>query len=557
MSNIALIENLNLTFQGGFTVFTGETGAGKSILLDALDALLGGFSGSNSKRLIRKGTSNAHIEASFLISHSIQLWLNDNDFIIDDSELIISREFICKAQKVTSRFRLNGVLVNRDQITSLRPYLIDLTAQGQTQLLHKESQQLFCLDSFGGENLSKDLKLVNEAWNKWYEAFHRLSQLRSDLEHKQNKYEEQKSALLDLEAANLTNKSEEVYLLKEQDRLAHSVRLQKGTINMIENINEGSSEKPSAVSLLEEALHELNAMVQLDKSLEDSYQNFLDILSNLNDLTQGLNQYLSLLDSDPTRLEQLQERISYLKRLQIRYNLDLSSLIDHRENLRSSLAANDLLDNQLDKLKLNEERLLKERDEFNNKLTQTRITTAKQLQTSLTNYLVPMGLKHVRFDIEITPSDPSRKGSDSIRFLFSANPDQPLRPLVDIASGGEMSRFLLALKTTLSAVSGSSTILFDEIDSGVSGRVSSAIAELLKKLSLDRQVLCVTHQPLVAAHADHHFRVQKVLEQGVTMVHVSSLLSIQERKDELVELAGGDFVDASVYVSSLLSKKAA
>ena len=194
-------------------------------------------------------------------------------------------------------------------------------------------------------------------------------------------------------------------------------------------------------------------------------------------------------------------------------------------------------------------------DRANALLRTARLEAAESLQTSLLDLLPPMGLANVRFKVELMPIEPTEHGSDGVRFLFSANPGQPLAPLIEVASGGEMSRFLLALKTALAAVDGSSTLLFDEIDSGVSGRVSGAMAELLRSLARHRQVFCVTHQPLVAAGADHHFRVSKDVQDGITRSRVSYLRDTQQRQLELAELAGGD--QARAYAASLLDQKSA
>ena len=208
-------------------------------------------------------------------------------------------------------------------------------------------------------------------------------------------------------------------------------------------------------------------------------------------------------------------------------------------------------------MRVKEHSLRVKRDENNQALSKLRKEVAAKLEISLMEYLRTLGLSNVRFSINLISSLPSERGSDAAQFLFSANPGEPLAPLIEVASGGEMSRFLLALKTILAEVDGSSTLLFDEIDSGVSGRVSGAIAKVLRELSIHRQVFCVTHQPLVAAAADHHFSVRKFVENGKTRSEVSPLLDLSSRQKELAELAGGDIGDANAYAASLLDMQAA
>ncbi|MDA7433011.1 DNA repair protein RecN, partial [Synechococcus sp. AH-601-N23] len=302
------------------------------------------------------------------------------------------------------------------------------------------------------------------------------------------------------------------------------------------------------------AIQELQAMSQLDGSVQPLRDQALDLEAGINDLLHSLDDYSCTLDSNPERLGSIQERLADLKRLQRRHGLDLAALIERRDHLRLVLdeggAAADL-----DRLRLAEEIARADRDEANAQLHAARLKAADSLQASLLELLPPMGLANVRFQVELSESEPADHGADAIRFLFSANPGQPLAPLQDVASGGEMSRFLLALKTTLATVDGSSTLLFDEIDAGVSGRVSGAMAELLHVLAQSRQVFCVTHQPLVAAVADHHFRVSKHVDAGVTHSRVSQLRDTHQRRQELADLAGGDQADA--YAASLLAPKTA
>ena len=299
---------------------------------------------------------------------------------------------------------------------------------------------------------------------------------------------------------------------------------------------------------------ELQAMSQMDASLIPLHDRALDLQTGVEDLLRSLDQYGVALESDPEQLDCIQERLEQLKRLQRRHGLDLAGLITRRDELREQLMEGGV-SADLERWRQREQRCRLALDQANALLRAARLEAAESLQNSLLDLLPPMGLANVRFEVELLPIDPTEHGSDAVRFLFSANPGQPLAPLIEVASGGEMSRFLLALKTALAAVDGSSTLLFDEIDSGVSGRVSGAMAELLRSLARHRQVFCVTHQPLVAAGADHHFRVSKDVRDGITRSRVSHLRDTQQRQLELAELAGGD--QARAYAASLLDQKSA
>ena len=556
LNNIALIDSLELDFCGGFTVLTGETGAGKSILLDALDAVLGGAQGANGLRLLRSGCDRAQIEASFNPSEHVRRWLLDADFDCEEEEeLLLSREWKRQDEtRFSSRSRLNGISVNRQQLLELRPLLIDLTVQGQTQQLSRPGQQRRWLDQLGGAALAERLDSTRTTWHRWKAAAIALNTAEQERERFEQERLEQEDLLDLLEKADLDDPAEDGLLEQEQDRLVHGVRLQEGLGLLFGRLRDGAEQAPSLQEHFAVAIQELQAMSQLDGSVQPLRDQALDLEAGINDLLQSLDDYSCTLDSNPERLGLIQERLADLKRLQRRHGLDLAALIERRDHLRHILKDGGA-EADLDRLRLAEEIARADRDEANALLHGARLKAADSLQASLLELLPPMGLANVRFQVELSESEAADHGADAIRFLFSANPGQPLAPLQDVASGGEMSRFLLALKTTLATVDGSSTLLFDEIDAGVSGRVSGAMAELLHVLAQHRQVFCVTHQPLVAAVADHHFRVSKHVDAGVTHSRVSRLRDTQQRQQELADLAGGEQADA--YAASLLAPKTA
>ena len=554
LQNIALIDRLELGFSAGFTVLTGETGAGKSILLDALDAVLGGAQGAAGLRLVREGSERARIEACFQLNDSLTRWLVQEGFEPEE-ELLISREWKRQdGDRFSSRSRLNGTAVNRQQLQDLRPLLIDLTVQGQTQRLSRPGQQRSWLDRLGGAEQEARLRQASEAWRRWREAAAALLRCEQDQQRSAAERAEQDQLLEQLEAAQLEDPGEQQLLEQEQDRLVHGVRLQEGLACLFGRLRDGAEQAPSLQEHLAVAIQELQAMAQLDASLEPLRDQLLDLEAGMEGLLRSLDQYGLALESDPDHLDRIQMRLAELKRLQRQQGLDMAGLIERRDALRERLAEGGMTA-ELERLQAAEREQRQVRDHLHAELHQARQRSGEQLQTALLDLLPPMGLANVRFAVELTPAEPGEHGADAVRFLFSANPGQPMAPLSEVASGGEMSRFLLALKTILAGVDGSSTLLFDEIDAGVSGRVSGAMADLLRALAQQRQVFCVTHQPLVAAVADHHFRVSKQVTDGVTHSRVSHLRDTQARRQELAELAGGEQADA--YAASLLDQRSA
>ena len=558
LQNIALIDSLDLSFQAGFTVLTGETGAGKSILLDALDAVLGGAQAAAGVRLLRGGTDRSRIEASFALTPAVQQWLLEQDFDLDGlDEVLVSREWRRQEgmdDRFLSRSRINGVSVNRQQLLDLRPLLIDLTVQGQTQQLSRSGQQRIWLDRLGGADVLTCQQEVARCWQSWREAMAALQSCERELERSDQLREEQEELLDQLERAALDDPEEQHQLEQEQDRLVHGVRLQQGLGILFGRLRDGAEQAPSLQEHFAAAIQELQSMAQLDGSLETVKYQALDLEAGIEELLRSLDRYGLSLESDPEHLDRIQERLAELKRLQRRHDMDLGALIVLRDQLRQRLTDGGFAAD-LQRLRQYEKDQRLARDLANVALHEQRGKAAEHLQTALLALLPPMGLPHVRFEVELQSAEPAEHGADRVSFQFSANPGQPLAPLTEVASGGEMSRFLLALKTTLAAVDGSSTLLFDEIDAGVSGRVSGAMGDVLRSLAKTRQVFCVTHQPLVAAVADHHFKVSKDVSNGVTRSRVSQLRDTQDRRQELADLAGGD--QAEAYAASLLDQSIA
>ncbi|MBM5801905.1 MAG: DNA repair protein RecN, partial [Cyanobacteria bacterium K_DeepCast_35m_m2_023] len=441
LENIALIESLELSFNAGLTVLTGETGAGKSILLDALDALLGG----SGPRLLRQGCSRGLIEAGFSLTPPLVSWLAEQELEADDGEILLSREWRLSDDRLSSRHRLNGVAVNRHQIQELRPLLLDLTVQGQTQQLARPGQQRRWLDRFGGDPVAAVLEPVAAAFRAWKQAAAALEHARSDWDQLQRQRQQQEQLLADLEAAQLDDPEERQRLQAEQDRLAHGVRLQEGVMTLLGRLQEGAEEVPSALEHLAACEQELGQMAVLDPAgAGPLVQTCSEALVALQDLARELDSYSAGLESDPESLAALQERMAQLKALERRHGQDLPQLIALRDQLRLQLAPGGG-ETSLQALEAAEAEARRVRDAANGALHGARRSAAKSLEQQLLAALRPMGLTHVRFAVALEPAAVTEDGADAVQFLFSANPGQPLAPLAEVASGGEMSRFLLAL----------------------------------------------------------------------------------------------------------------
>ena len=555
LENIALFGSQEIEFDKGFTVFTGQTGTGKSIFINAINILLSPKQKSSENKILKSGSSFSSIEGVFSILPSITKWLSNEEIEIEE-DLIVTREWRLKDNKYKSRFRVNGSIVNREQIASLRCLLLDFTLQGDAYLLSDSNHQMDLLDSLASKESKQFILKVKNAWKTWNDSYINLHDYQEKINNLKVEFEEIKYVLEDLEKLKLSDPLEDLKLEKQQDRLSNLVRLQDGVNSIMYRLHEGLDEYPSLLDHINYCVNELKIISKLDSSLDSILQIVFNLNSSFNDLVFELKEYQSTLEIDPSYLNDLQYRLSLLKIFQKKYHRTLPELIQYQEQLNNDLLINKNSDN-LDNLVTLEKDSRIIRDNFNSQLSNSRKHVASKFENKLIKYLNELGMPNVRFKVTFDTCEPNSNGIDKIKFMFSANPGLPLEPLAEIASGGEKSRVLLAIKSIFSTVAGTNLLVFDEIDSGVSGSASACIAKLLNKISRYRQVFCVTHQPLIAANADNHFSFNKIVESGKTSSKLKKLDKIEDRKLELASLAGGELIEAMAYAASLLEHRAA
>ncbi|NHC33874.1 DNA repair protein RecN [Scytonema millei] len=606
IENFALIDQLELEFGSGLNVLTGETGAGKSIILDAIDAALGGKANS---RAIRTGTNRALIEATFRLDKDVADWLITEEIeLLDDNSLICSRELTLAQNSLRSRSRVNGVLVNRQQMAQLRDRLVEITAQGQAVQVGQAAQVREWLDLYGGTSHFQQREVVATAYTEYQQIKNNLEKRRQSDRQRLQQIDLLTYQVKELETANLTEPDELEQLEQERQRLSHVVELQQSSYKVYQVLYQNENDGQASADLLAEAEVTLTDMVQYDTQLQPILDLVGEALAAVTEAGRQIGAYGESLESDPQRLEIVESRIRELKLVCRKYGT-LPEAIAYYQKIQAELAELNDSEQSIEALEQQErkylDRLLQECD----RLTQLRQQAAAKLEAQILAELKPLAMEKVQFQVEIASTVPTATGNDQISFLFSPNPGEPLQPLIAIASGGEMSRFLLALKACFSQAEASGTLIFDEIDVGVSGRVAQAIADKLHHLSHRHQVLCVTHQPLVAAMADRHFRVDKqvivgaglsdtpgdaqtiptnppVPQSGVvgaglsdtsgnqptiptnppvpgaereirTVVRVTALDNFDTRREELANLAGGKSAqDAIAFAESLLTQAA-
>ncbi|AHJ26840.1 DNA repair protein RecN [Nodularia spumigena CS-584] len=561
IQNFALIDQLELEFGAGLNVLTGETGAGKSIILDAIDAALGG---KVSSRVIRTGTNRSMVEATFTSNPALTAWLIEQEIdLIEDNCVIVSREITATASNIRSRSRVNGVLVNRQIMGGLRDRLVEITAQGQTVQVGQSAQVREWLDVYGGDSLLQQRQIIATAFTAYQKAHLVLEKRRTSERERLQQLDLLTYQIQELGAANLDDPQEWEQLVQERERLNHVVELQHMSYKVYQSLYQNDNETPAAADLLGDSEATLIDMVEYDFQLQPLLDLVRDAQTVMIEVGRQINAYGSSLEADPQRLEEVEERIQELKQMCRKYGPTLTEAIAYYQRIQGELAELNDSEQSIESLEQQEAACFIQLTQACAKLTKLRRQTAAHLESQLLCELKPLAMEKVKFQVEIAPISPTAAGADKITFMFSPNPGEPLQPLIAIASGGEMSRFLLALKACFCQVDAAETMVFDEIDVGVSGRVAQAIAEKLHQLSQNNQVLCVTHQPLVAAMADRHFRVDKQTitqsnnTEQRTVVRVTNLENLSHRREELAQLAGGkSATDAIAFAESLLLQAA-
>jgi DNA repair protein RecN (Recombination protein N) len=568
IENFALIDQLELEFGPGLNVLTGETGAGKSIILDAIDAVLGG---KVSSRVIRTGTNRAMVEATFTSNSALAAWLTEQEIdLIEDNSIFISREITATSGKVRSRSRVNGVLVNQQFMSELRDRLVEITAQGQTVLVGQSAQIRDWLDAYGGDSVLQQRQEVANAFSAYQQAHQALEKRRTSERERLQQLDLLTYQVKELGEVNLGEPDELEQLQQERQRLNHVVELQQMSYKVYQALYQNDGEAPTATDLLADSETVLSDMVEYDSQMQTLLDMVRDAQATVVEVAREINAYGESLEADPQRLEEVEERIRELKQICRKYGPTLAEAIAYYQRIQAELAELNDSEQSIESLEIQQAECLAKLTQACQKLTQLRRTAAAKLEAKLIRELKPLAMEKVQFQVEIALVPPTIVGADKITFMFSPNPGEPLQPLSEIASGGEMSRFLLALKACFSQAETTGTMVFDEIDVGVSGRVAQAIAEKLHQLSQFHQVLCVTHQPLVAAMADRHFRVDKQVINQIkgkkehngsseerTVVRITTLDNLTKRREELAQLAGGKSAqEAIAFAESLLTQAA-
>ena len=553
IKNIALIEIIEINFEKGLNIITGDSGSGKSLILDSLNVLFGGTN-IPLKHLIRPGKDNCAIEAKFSSSFQINDWLINNGFQSTSSLLNIKRICHRKNNKVFSKYTLNNISINKKSLEELGRLLMDFAGQSDTFIFDTQDKRRLIIDDLCSKELRDTSKKIKHIWGE-IQALKGLMNKKIESSRKQEENNLViKQMLKSLEDANLNSNEEILELELLEKKLVNNLEINNSIKSCLDNLNKFSHDEPSVAFLINQSIKNFNRTADFDSKIQKFREKLVEIQTNVEDLVFALNSYIKDIDNQESNLSEIQKRLFFLKNLQRTFSLDLPQLIKKRDQLRTYFLGDDQ-DNEI----CNIENQIKNFQSNLNCLFLTQSTErkkiAQQLQDSVISILRNLGLENAKFVIQFSECKPSGDGIDNINFLFSANPDQNLAPLSNVISGGEMSRFLLAIKSSISKKP--NTFFLDEIDNGLSGKSLFSLVELIQEISKNQQVICITHQPFLAARGLVHFKVNKKVVNGITYTSISKLTTKKQRKDELIELIGGGSGEANDYASKLLERLAA
>jgi DNA repair protein RecN (Recombination protein N) len=549
--NFAIIPELDLEFSGGLTVFTGETGAGKSIILDALGLVLGGKADPG---MIRKGADKATVEANFRISPSIQAWLNlvlDAEGLLEDPGFVsLAREIRAEGRSIA---RVNGRSVSQTLLAEIGESLVDTHGQSEHLSLLKVRNHLSLLDRFAHDE--NELKSYSAAYARFQALKVRLNKLQDQQRNADQRLDMLQFQIKEIEEAKPIP-GEEEGLRSERTRLANAETLSKLTAEALTALDEAAPEGGSATDLLGLSSHNLVELSHIDPSLVPLSERLETALTTLADSAYELRSYLETLEFNPKRLDQIEERLNLLGNLKRKYGGSIEAVISHLVVINLELVEVTNSTEQILQVNKVMGNLLIEMGSLAAILSQKRAHAATLLSQAVESHLDCLQMKNARFEVQILHAENSdglpmhgnsnnkvptlafdASGADQVEFLIETNPGEGLKPMAKIASGGETSRLMLALKNALADADQIPTLVFDEIDQGIGGRVGLTVGELLWRLGHVHQVLCVTHLPQLAGFGDQHYNVDKTESSGRTVTQVSQLQA-ESRVEELAAMMG-------------------
>ena len=537
IKNFTLIDTLDIQLHPGFSVITGETGAGKSIILGAIGLLLGQRADSKA---LKQGADKCVVEAHFDLSrYDMKPFFDDNDIEYDADDTIIRRELTAAGK---SRAFVNDTPVSLLTLKELGEQLVDIHSQHKNLLLRQQDFQLSVVDIIAGDDAQT--KTYKQAFEEYHTACLQLERLENDIEQNRQNADFLKFQYDELTNARLTD-GEQEELEQKSETMTHAEDI-KGALYEADNALSG--EDMGAVQSLRTAMNALKGIGHVFPAAAELASRMDSTYIELKDIAQEVNGNLDNIDFDPSELDAVNARLDRIYDLQKKYHADtIAGLLTLQEELRLKLSAIENSDDALEELKAKCQQLKAKSQQLADTLTKLRTKAARQIEKEMQERLVPLGMPNVRFAIKVEQTALGRNGQDEVQFLFSANTSTPLQPVSQVASGGEVARVMLSLKAMISGAVKLPTIIFDEIDTGVSGRVAEQMARMMQEMGLaDRQVISITHLPQIAALGSNHYKVTKT-ETADGTISTMTELNQDERITEIAQmLSGSDITEAAI-----------
>ncbi len=537
VNNFALMEELEVTFGEGLNILTGETGAGKSILLGSIQAVLGA---KTSKDVIRNGAESAYIEVVFEnCGDAVLEELRRQELSAEDGSVIISRKVTTGGKSVS---RINGETVNAATVKAIASLLLEIHGQQEHHTLLNKEKHLDLLDRYAGEQVTAQKKKVEELWQTYRQIKGELAQAKEDATNKNRDCSYLEFALREIRSAAY-KEGEEEQLERDFEKLSHAKVLASAVAGALSMTAEGG--KDTADSLMNQAVKYLSKVSGYDKDAEELYSQAEEIMALLSEFNRGAGQYLERLTGSEEEYAFVSERLDLLNRLKSKYGKTMEDVLAYGRECEEKLEKYADYDAYLERLEREyaavEDRLTKACEE----LSGQRQTAATELSKRIETALSELNFLAVQFEIRLEKTEFGPKGFDSAEFYIATNPGEEIKPLIKVASGGELSRIMLALKSVFADRDEIPTLIFDEIDTGISGRTAQMVSEKMADIAKSRQILCITHLPQIASMADHHFLIEKSTD-GVKTVTQIEELNQTDSVEELARMLGGASITDAV-----------
>ncbi len=536
ISNFALIERAEIAPGAGFNTLTGETGAGKSILIQALGLLLGERAAAEQVGNVQ---GKAIVEGAFDLNGTPRArdWLEENGFALDDDALIVAREVEASGR---SRVRLNGRLATATGLRELGSFLVDLHGQHENQQLLSPDAHLLFLDQFGDKSHAELKAQVGAAHKRWRGAARAVAELSRNEQARVQRLDTLQDQATEIDKAKL-KADEDDAIAEERARLMNAEGLRQNAALCVGSL--WGDEELGALGLARQALKAARELEATDGSIAEWVNAMQSAILDLEDTAESARAYAETLDADPARLEQIEARLHKINRLKRKYGATVADVLEYRAQIETEIGELNLSDEQIADLKTEAAARKAEYFELAGKLSDDRKALAKQFSQEVVEQLSGLAMEKARFEIGFERLEKAASnGVDAVEFLLSANPGQPLRPLAKIASGGEISRVMLGLRSVLRDTEVEHRVpivIFDEIDTGIGGLTAEKVGEKMSQIAQHHQVFCITHLPQIAKRADHHFRVVKAAGDEATTVDVTPLDG-PARVEEMARMMGSE-----------------